>query len=117
MIRSGDIYWLHLQNAEDQEARIPHPHVVIAIDPYQNKVAVCELTTNLKRVSMSGNVLLDVGEANLPKQSVIEVSKVAELDTTQLGEYIGSLSPQRTEQVAAGIRFLQRSFLPAGTGE
>jgi mRNA interferase MazF len=51
-----------------------------------------------------------VGEANLPKQSVVEVSKVSTVEKTQLGEYIGSLTEQRTYQILAGMRFLQRSF-------
>lgn len=117
MIRQGDIYWLQLQNPEDQDVRIPHPYMVLEVDPYQDKVTACGLTTNLSRVSMPGNVLLDVGEGNLPKQSVVEVAKVAEVEKSQLGDYIGSLSPQRVEQIVAGMRFLQRSFLRVDTHE
>ena len=84
----------------------PHPHVVIQVNA-QNKVTVCALTTNLKRAKDPGNVLLDEGEAGLPKQSVIVASQVATVDATQLGEFIGSLSEKRIQQVLAGIRFLQ----------
>ena len=45
----------------------------------------------MKQANAPGNVLLDVGEANLPKQSVVVVSKVSAVDKTQLGEQIGSL--------------------------
>jgi mRNA interferase MazF len=55
-------------------------------------------------------VLLNVGEANLPKQSVVEVSKVSTVDKAQLGEYIGSLTDERVNQILAGMRFLQQSF-------
>ena len=71
---------------------------------------VCALTSNLKRVSIPGNILLDAGEGNLPRQSVIEVSKVVSVDAAQLGEYIGTLSAERVEQIAAGRRFVGRSF-------
>lgn len=36
----------------------------------------------IKRISLPGNVLLDVDKANLPRQSVVEVSKVTSLDKT-----------------------------------
>lgn len=112
MIRSGDIYWLQLADAETQEARIPHPHVILQDDPHRaDHVIVCGLTTHLKRISMPGNVLLEVGEGSLPKQSVVEVSKVAVVKKSQLGGYIGALSAKRVQQIFAGIRFLERSFL------
>ena len=45
------------------------------------------------------NVLLEVGEANLPKQSIVEVAKVSTVEKTQLGEYIGSLTDRRIHQI------------------
>lgn len=70
-------------------------------------VIVCALTTNLKRAKLPGNVLLEAGEANLPRQSVVVVSQVSTVPKTQLGEYIGSLSGQRIQQILAGMQFLQ----------
>ncbi len=74
-------------------------------------MVACALTSNIKRVSNTpGNILLEVGEANLPKQSVVEVSKVSTADKTELGEYIGTLTEQRIDQILAGMQFLQKSF-------
>ncbi len=88
-----------------------HPHVVIQDNALNhgriNTVVVCTLTTNLKRARLPGNVLLEAGEANLPKQSVVVVSRVSTIDKTHLGEYIGSLTKQRVDQILAGMRFLQ----------
>ena len=56
---------------------------------------------------MPGNVLLEAGEANLPKQSIVAVSQVSTVDKAQLGEYIGSLTKERIDQILAGMRFLQ----------
>jgi mRNA interferase MazF len=70
-------------------------------------VTICGLTTNLRRAKAPGNVLLDEGEANLPKQSVVVVSQVSTVNETQLGEHIGTVTEQRINQVLAGIRFLQ----------
>jgi mRNA interferase MazF len=109
VINQGDVYWL--------PETIRHPYVVVQENVFNHSrihtVIVCALTTNLKRASFPGNVLLEVDEANLPKQSVVEVSKVSTVDKAQLGEYIGSLSEQRITQILDGLRFLQLSFLEA----
>lgn len=114
-VRQGDIYWI----APEDEAGVPHPHVVVqaqagsealtAGDGQGNRtVLVCGVTSNRKRAGLPGNVLLEAGEANLPRPSVVEAGKLSAVDIARLGEYIGSLSPQRMEQILAGIRFVER---------
>lgn len=115
IIHQGDIYWVQLENPGELEAGIPHPYVVIQENLLNHSrihtVVACALTSSIKRGgSTPGNVLLEVGEANLPKQSVVEVSKVTTIDKAQLGEYIGSLSEQRIHEILAGMRFLHLSF-------
>lgn len=116
VINQGDIFWVQLQDSPDAEAGIPHPYVVVQDNILNHSrlttVVVCALTSNLRRASLPGNVLLDAGEANLPRQSVVEVSKVSSVEKTQLGEYIGSLTEERINQIFAGMRFLQASFYP-----
>jgi mRNA interferase MazF len=106
VINQGDIYWVPLT-----EQNYTHPHVVIQDNVFNHSristLVVCALTTNLRRAKDPGNVLLEAGEANLPKQSVVVVSQVSTVDKTQLGEYIGTLSEQRLNQILAGMRFLQ----------
>src|SRR4051812_18433185 len=113
-IRQGEIYWARLEEEGKPEGEILHPYVIIQDDLLNNSrietVAACALTSNLKRASETpGNLLLEAGEANLPKQSVVEVSKISTLAKAQLGEYIGSLSAQRVAEILAGMRFLQAS--------
>ena len=111
-VNQGDIYWVPLKEPGGSEPGYIHPHVVIQENVINRSrihtVVVCALTTNLKRAKAPGNVLLETGEANLPKQSVVVVSQVSTVEKTQLGEYIGSLTPQRVTQILAGMRFLQR---------
>ena len=110
-VNQGDIYWVSLKEPGGLELGITHPHVVIQDNTINrsriNTVVVCALTTNLKRANMPGNILLDAGEANLPKQSIVVVSQVSMVDKTQLGEYIGSVTQKRINQILAGMRFLQ----------
>ena len=61
------------------------------------------MTSNLKRAAAPGNVRLEMGEGNLPKESVVVVTQLFTIDKTQLGEYIGSLSRKRTNQIVEGI--------------
>jgi mRNA interferase MazF len=113
-ISQGDVYWLHPAGPGGSEAGYPHPYVVIQEDAINhsriNTVVVCALTSNIKRMAEPGNVLLEAGEANLPRQSVVVVSQVESVEKTQLGDYIGSLSKERIAQIFAGMRFQQRSF-------
>ena len=119
-IHQGDIYWVALAGPDGSESSIHHPHVVVQDDVINRSpiptVVVCALTTNRKRASLPGNVLLEPGEANLPRPSVVEVSKLSTVDKAQLGEFIGSLTRPRIDQILAGIRFLQRLTQPGELG-
>ncbi len=110
-ISQGDIYWVPLEEPDDPGSGIIHPHVVIQDDVITRSridtVVVCGLTTNQKRSFERGNILLDVGEANLPKQSIVVVSQISTVKKSQLGEYIGTLGGDRIEQIFAGMKFLQ----------
>jgi mRNA interferase MazF len=102
----GDVFWISPNEINQIASDHKHPHVVIRCDTF-DAVTVCALTSNLKRAKEPGNVLLDGGEANLSRQSVVVVSQVSTVDTMQLGEYIGTLTESRVHQVLAGIRLLQ----------
>ena len=115
-ISQGDIYWIEPDSQSDSELGThPHPYVVVQDDLFNHSrihtVVVCVLTTNLRHANSYGNVLLDQGEANLPKQSMVDVSKISSVPKSELGDYVGSLSSERVAQILAGIRMLQRSFL------
>lgn len=114
MIQQGDIYWLYAPGPDGTEASYAHPYVIIQDDVINHSriktVVVCALTSNQKRMAEPGNVLLEAGEANLPRQSVVVVSQVETVEKTQLGVYIGTLSKARIAQIFAGMRFQQLAF-------
>ena len=107
VINQGDIYWVEVDEPTGSEPGYAHPHVVMQNNLYnQSKirtVIVCVLTSNLKLANLPGNVLLEKGEANLPKASVVNVSQTLTVDKTQLGEYIGTLSSKRVNEILDGI--------------
>ncbi len=49
---------------------------------------------------------MEKGEANLPKQSVVNVSQVFTVDKRDLGEKIGALSRGRVREVLDGIHLV-----------
>lgn len=107
VINQGDIYWVDLGEPSSSAPGYRHPHVVIQNNVFNRSrihtVVICVLTSNLKRAKAPGNVLLETGEANLPKQSVVNVSQIYTVDKRDLVEKIGSLSRQRMRQVLAGV--------------
>ncbi|RYZ43159.1 MAG: type II toxin-antitoxin system PemK/MazF family toxin [Myxococcaceae bacterium] len=113
-IHRGDLFWVEPDESRGSIPPITHPHVVVQDDVFNRSrihtVIVCALTSNLKRMNEPGNVLLDAGEGQLPRQSVVIVSQVSSVEKTRLGGYIGTLSDERIEQVLAGMRFQQASF-------
>lgn len=113
-ISQGELFWLATAEEGGSLPAVPHPYVVVQDDALNHSrlttVVVCALTSNLKRATEPGNVLLDQDEGSLPKPSVVVVSQVSSVERAQLGERIGALSRQRVEQILAGMRFQQASF-------
>lgn len=108
------MFWIEPDDRRDPVSGYSHPHVVVQDDVFNHSrvatVVACALTSNLRRTSEPGNVLLEAGEGNLPRQSVVVVSQVSSIEKSRLGEHIGSLSDARVEQILAGLRFQQASF-------
>src|SRR3954453_6767238 len=103
VIHRGDLFWIELDDAQGPVPTYSHPHVVVQDDVFNHSgittVIVCALTTNLHRRAEAGNFVLEVGEGNLPQQSVVVVSQVSSVAKASLGERIGSLSDARVEQI------------------
>lgn len=110
VIHQGDLYWVDLEEPSGSSPGYRHPHVVIQNNLFNRSqirtVVVLALTSNLKRADAPGNVLLEKGEANLPKQSVVNVSRVFTVDKSQLDEYIGTLTSRRVREVLNGIKLV-----------
>jgi len=107
VINQGDVYWIELDEPTGSEPGYSHPHVVVQNNVFNasriNTVIVCALTSNIKRAQAPGNVLLEKGEANLSKQSVVLVSQIFTVDKSQLGEFIGTLPERRVREIIEGI--------------
>ena len=110
VIKQGEIYWLNLGEPRGSEPAFLHPHIVVQNNLFNssriNTVVVCALTSNLKRAKAPGNVLLEKGEANLPKRSVVNISQIYTVNKGDLVEKIGQVSEKRMNEIIKGIRLL-----------
>ena len=110
MVKQGDIYWVDLPQPSDSEPGFRRPCLVVQNNVFnQSRIAtvvVCILTSNLRRASAPGNVLLEKGEANLSKASVVNISQLLTINKTDLQQKIGTLTPVKLNLVIAGIKLL-----------
>lgn len=110
VIKQGEIYWVNLGEPTGSEPGYRHPHLVLQNDVFNasliSTVVVCSLTSNLKRAQSPGNVLLNKGEANLSKASVVNVSQIYTVNKDELTEKIGNVSAERMQEIIAGVQLL-----------
>ena len=110
VINQGDVFWVDLGEPSGSGPGYRHPCVVIQSDLFNrsriNTVVVCALTSNLRRVKAPGNLLLKKREANLSKQSVVNVSQIFTVDKRDLDEKIGTLSRERVSEILNGVHLV-----------
>lgn len=110
VIEQGDIFWVEPLPSYGLEPSFRRPYVVVQNNMFNfspiNTVVVCGLTSNLKRATAPGNVLLQQGEANLPRVSVVNITQISTIDKQRFIEKIGTLSERRVRQIIAGVQIL-----------
>jgi len=110
VIKQGEIFWVDLAEPKGSEPGYRHPHIVIQNNLFNasriNTIVVCSLTSNLSRAKAPGNVLLNKGEANLPKKSVVNISQIFTVNKSDLVEKLGQVSEKRIMEILDGIKLL-----------
>ena len=49
-------------------------------------------------------MVLNKGEANLPRESVVKVTQIKSVDQCSIKEKIGTLSKKRVEEIESGLK-------------
>ena len=110
VIEQGEIYWVDLGQPSGSEPGYRHPHVVIQNNVFNasriSTVAMCSLTSIIKRAQAPGNVVLKKGEANLPKKSVVNISQIYTVNKSDLIEKIGKVSAKQFDKILEGVKLL-----------
>lgn len=109
-IRQGDVYWLDFGLASGSAPAERHPCVVVQSDTFnRSRIAttvVCLITSNMDRANAPGNVALRVGDARLPKPSVVNVSQLVTVDKIELEAKVGRLPAAALKAVLLGLRLV-----------
>ena len=107
VICKGDVFWASLSSDAGSEPAYKRPVVVVQRDSINRSkfrtVLVVPLTKQTKHASLPGNVLLEKGEANLPRASLARGTHVMVLDKNRLIEKIGTLPTERTAEIIDNI--------------
>lgn len=86
------------------------PVLIIQSDAFNqskiNTVICIVLTSNIRLAQAPGNILLQIKESNLPKDSVVNVSQIITLDKSFLSECAGSVSEKIMAKVEMGIKLV-----------
>ena len=110
VIKQGEIYWIDLGSPSSSEPGYRYPHIVVQNNLFNlsniNTVVVCSLTSNLKRGTSPGNVILKKGEANLPKKSVVNITQIYTVNKADLVEKIGTVTKDRIQEILEGFSLL-----------
>lgn len=113
MIHRGELYWIPAEALRPGVPGEPHPYLVVQEDVLNHSrlptLVVMGLSSQLRRATEPGNVVLEEGEGDLPRQSVVIVSQVCVVDKAALGARIGQLNAARVAQALGGLGFQQRS--------
>ena len=109
-VYQGEVYWLDFGHARGSAPAERHPCVVVQSDMFnRSRIAttvVCLITSNEFRSRSTGNVPLKKGDANLPKDSVVNVSQVLTVDRSELVERIGKLPAVTVDAIREGLQLL-----------
>jgi len=112
VIEQGEIYWVDLGEPSGSAPGYRHPHIVVQNDIFNrsriNTVVVCVITSNLKRAKIPGNVVIEKGEANMPKKSVVNVTQLYTVDKKDLVEKIGKVSEKKLRRILEGVSLVLR---------
>lgn len=110
VIRNGSIYWVDFSPGKGSEALGRRPGLVVQIDALNDSrlstVIMVAITSTLKFGELPGNVVLQKGEANVPKRCVVNVTQIKSVDKRWLGEKIGTLSNERMAEVYQGLKLV-----------
>ena len=108
MIGRGEIHWADLGAASGSRPAKRRPVLVVQSDPYNRSrlatVLAAVITSNTALATMPGNVFLPAAAAELPRDSVVNVTALVTLNKTDLTDRVGELPLSLMQEVDRGLR-------------
>ena len=110
VIRKGSVYWVNFSPGKGSKPVGRRPGLVIQSnllnDSRINTVIMLAITSTMKFGALPGNVKLRKGEANLPKNCVVNVTQIKSVDKSSISEKIGTLSKKRMDAIQDGLKLV-----------
>lgn len=110
VLHQGDVVWVAFPPPIGSEPAGHRPAIVLSHNRFNHTslrtVIVVIITSRLKYQGLPGNVRLRKGEAGLPRPSVVNVTQIAAIDRDRIQAKIGTLSPDRLEEVWEGVKLV-----------
>ena len=110
VIRQGSIYWVDFSPGKGSEPLGKRPGLVIQSDVLNDSkistVIMLAITSTLKFGELPGNVVLNKGEANLPRRCVVNVTQIKSVDKRSIKEKIGTLPSERFKEIQNGLKLV-----------
>jgi mRNA interferase MazF len=106
----GDIHWLDFGPAHGSAPAKRRPAVIVQGDDFNRSllstVVVAAISSNTALADYPGNVFLAAATAGLPRDSVVNVTALATVDKSALGERISALPSYLLVELDAGVRLV-----------
>lgn len=103
----GELWWADLGLPRGSAPALRRPVLIVNADQYNRSnlrtVTVAVLTTNARLAALPGNVAIAADVAGLTADSVVNVTQLATVDRSALGEPIGGVPDWLMTQVDAGL--------------
>jgi mRNA interferase MazF len=103
VVCQGDVFWANLQRSKGSEPKDKRPVVIVQRDSINRSkfqtVLVVPLTKQTKHADIPGNVLLQKGDANLPRKSLARCTHVMVIDKSRLREKTGTLPKKKRQDI------------------
>jgi mRNA interferase MazF len=110
VIRKGSVYWVDFSPGKGSEPSGKRPGLVIQSDFLNDTkistVIMLAITSTLKFGELPGNVILNKGEANLPRRCVVNVTQIKSVDKRSIKEKIGTLPKKRLQEIDNGLKLV-----------
>jgi mRNA interferase MazF len=104
----GEIYWVNWEPARGVEELGRRPTLVIQNDrgnEHSDSTVVAAISSAPLPRTYPFTVLLDAGEANLPRAGHVNCAQLLTIDQRRLETLIGALGADRMRQVNAALRY------------
>jgi mRNA interferase MazF len=107
VISRGSICWTDLGEASGSKPAERRPVLIIQADPFNasrlNTTIAAVITSSTALAAMPGNVFLPVAFSGLPKDSVVNVTALVNLNKTDLDPPVGHLPASLMNDVERGL--------------